>query len=210
MKKLHSVRNGAVIALILLPVITGMAADKPATAEPIQIQPSAVDLPLPSGVDQTTGYRMNRYRGPVPDTNPGTEVVDTPRAYELYASSAVKFIDVYPPKGLGANPMDGTWMTNEIHQSVEGAIWLPEVGRGHLEPEHIEYFKRNLVKVTDNNKETPLIFFCTADCWQSWNAARRALLWGYQNIFWYPAGTDGWVEHNYPLVPVEPVNFLGD
>lgn len=153
---------------------------------------------------------MHRYRAPVPDSNPGTEVVNTKRALELHASGEVVFIDVYPPRGMGANPMDGTWLTNESHKSIVNATWLPEVGRGFVEREHIDYFQRNLEILTKENKQTPLLFFCTADCWQSWNAARRARLWGYENIFWYPAGTDGWAEEGHAVVPVEPVNFLGD
>jgi len=187
----------------------GAAGSTAPPAQTVQINPSAIDAPMPSGVDETTGFRMKRYRAPVPDSNPGTEVVDTTRAFTLFQSGQVKFIDVYPPKGLGANPMDGTWMTNEVHESIEGAIWLPEVGRGHIEQEHVDYFQRNLKIVTGNDKLTPLMFFCTADCWQSWNAARRARLWGYEHVFWYPAGTDGWSEHNHPLVAAEPINFLG-
>ena len=183
------------------------AADSSAA---VAIEPSSIDLPLPEGVDAETGYRMGRYRAPVPQTNPGTEVVNTERALELHASGEVVFIDVFPPRGLGANPLDGTWMTNESHESIESATWLPEVGRGFIEQEHIDYFQRNLELLTKENKQTPLLFFCTADCWQSWNAAKRALLWGYENIFWYPEGTDGWAEEGHPVVPVEPVNFFGE
>lgn len=172
-------------------------------------EPSSIHAPLPPGVDPETGFRMNRYRAPVPDSNPGTEVVNTERAFNLHASGEVIFIDVFPPKGLGANPMDGTWMTNESHETIENATWLPEVGRGYIEQEHIDYFQRNLLLLTQD-KQTPLLFFCTADCWQSWNAARRALLWGYENIFWYPEGTDGWAEEGHPVVPAEPVNFFGE
>jgi len=174
------------------------------------ISPSPVESALPAGVDKETGYRMKRYRAPVPDTNPGTEVVDTARAFELHASDAVIFIDVFPPKGLGANPLDGTWMTNESHETIGNAVWLPEVGRGHIEKAHVDYFQRNLRSLTNEDKRTPLLFFCTADCWQSWNAARRARLWGYENVFWYPAGTDGWVEQGHALMLGEPVNFLGE
>jgi len=72
------------------------------------------------------------------------------------------------------------------------------------------YFTRNLEALSNNDKTTPLMFFCTSDCWQSWNAARRARLWGYEHIFWYPSGTDGWFEEGHTLTPVEPVNFLGE
>ncbi len=198
---------------MLIPSAPVLSADtaqkKPATDAPHPtIHPSAADLPLPDGVDEQTGFRMHRYRAPVPATNPGTEVIDTARAFELHQNPQVKFIDVYPPRGLGPNPMDGTWMTNESHRSIEGAVWLPEVGRGHIEQEHIDYFQRNLVKATGNDLEIPLVFFCTADCWQSWNAARRALHWGYKNVLWYPAGTDGWLENNHVLVPVEAESFF--
>ena len=195
------------LALYFATSATLSAADSVAA---VAIEPSSIDLPLPEGVDAETGYRMGRYRAPVPQTNPGTEVVNTERALELHASGEVVFIDVFPPRGLGANPLDGTWMTNESHESIESATWLPEVGRGFIEQEHIDYFQRNLELLTEENKQTPLLFFCTADCWQSWNAARRALLWGYENIFWYPEGTDGWAEEGHPVVPVEPVNFFGE
>lgn len=200
---------GLILCLVLTTHTTADDA-KLSTTDPVQIQPSSIDSPLPKGVDEKTGFRMNRYRAPVPDVNPGAEVVNTRRAIELHASGQVKFIDVYPPKGLGADPLNGNWMTNEKHQSMEGATWLPEVGRGHIEQGHVDYFQRNLKKITGDDKQTPLMFYCTADCWQSWNAARRALLWGYENILWYPAGTDGWQEHNQPLYPIEPVNFLGE
>jgi len=176
----------------------------------VRIMPSLANDPLPAGVDVETGFRMGRYRGPVPETNPGTEVVDTERVVELHATGEVVFVDVFPPRGLGANPMDGTWMTNESHESIASATWLPEVGRGHIEQQHIDYFQRNLKLLTGENKSKPLLFFCTADCWQSWNAAKRALQYGYKYIFWYPDGTDGWAEEGHPVVPVEPVNFFGE
>lgn len=172
---------------------------------------SDADLPLPEGVDLETGYRMGRYRAAVPTTNPGTEVVDTARAFELHQTRQVVFIDVYPPRGMGADPLDGSWVISEKdHHHIEHSTWLPEVGRGHLEPEHVDYFERNLTLLSKGDKSTPLLFYCTADCWQSWNAARRALLWGYSNIFWYPDGTDGWIEEEHPVVPAEPVNFFGE
>jgi rhodanese-related sulfurtransferase len=33
----------------------------------------------------------------------------------------------------------------------------------------------------------------------SWNAAKRALSYGYTNVAWYPEGTDGWQRANLPL-----------
>jgi rhodanese-related sulfurtransferase len=38
----------------------------------------------------------------------------------------------------------------------------------------------------------------------SWNAAKRALQTGYTNVIWYPEGTEGWSEENYPLEERRP------
>ncbi|MDP2740597.1 MAG: PQQ-dependent catabolism-associated CXXCW motif protein, partial [Pseudorhodobacter sp.] len=52
--------------------------------------------------------------------------------------------------------------------------------------------------------ERPVVFFCLSDCWMSWNAATRALNYGYTRVFWYPLGTDGWAAQGYPTEALEP------
>ncbi len=159
-------------------------------------------------VDATTGYRMERYRAPVPSSIPQGTTITTADAKELLSSAV--FIDVLPPVGLGADPFDGNWLISEPRYTIKGSTWLPEVGRGHLTQEHKEFFSRNLKRLTNGDKASKLVFFCTADCWQSWNASKRAAQLGYTNIHWYPAGTDGWQENGNTLSPVLPVNFLDD
>ena len=161
-------------------------------------------------VDLQTGLRMERYRAPVPADVPGGSTLDTTAAVMLKNDSDAIFIDVYPPKGLGPDPMDGSWVTNETRESVPGSIWLPEVGRGTLTEEAEDYFKRNLARLSNNDLNTPIVFYCTADCWQSWNASRRAIGWGYSAVHWFPLGTDGWLESGRDLALVQPVNFLDD
>ncbi len=206
---------GMITSAMLLGTVTAQAANSseasldiipPGTA--ISITPAAANSPLPDGVDPATGFRMQRYRSPVPDYLPGAETVDTAKAHALHREGKVIFVDVFPPKGLGADPLNGHWLITETHNHIARSTWLPEVGRGYIEDGHASYFKRNLQRITDHNKAAALLFYCTADCWQSWNAARRAVQWGYQNVFWYPDGTDGWAEEDYPLVPAIPINFL--
>ena len=38
----------------------------------------------------------------------------------------------------------------------------------------------------------------------SWNAAKRALTYGYSQVYWFPEGTDGWDAAGLPLEPSEP------
>jgi len=51
--------------------------------------------------------------------------------------------------------------------------------------------------------DAPLVFFCLKNCWMSWNAAKRALEYGYSNVMWYRDGSDGWQELGYPLAEVK-------
>ena len=50
-----------------------------------------------------------------------------------------------------------------------------------------------------------LAIYCLAQCWMSWNAAKRAIEYGYRSVYWYRDGTDGWQELGYPLVDVPKV-----
>jgi len=161
-------------------------------------------------VDPETGFRMDKYRAPVPSSIPGGTTVDTAFVKEQHDAGDMVFIDVLPPRGMGADPIDGFWLITEPRLSIQGTHWLPEVGRGFLEPEHQAYLERNLARLSNNDKTHPLLFFCTADCWQSWNAAKRAIALGYKSVYWYPTGTDAWEENGYKLVEVAPVNFVND
>jgi len=39
----------------------------------------------------------------------------------------------------------------------------------------------------------------------SWNAAKRALAYGYRNVAWFPDGSDGWQEAGLPLAEATPM-----
>jgi PQQ-dependent catabolism-associated CXXCW motif protein len=34
--------------------------------------------------------------------------------------------------------------------------------------------------------------YCHERCWLSWNAAKRAIRYGYRNVYWFPDGIEGW------------------
>ena len=78
--------------------------------------------------------------------------------------------------------------------SIPGAVWLPNVGFGELAPETEAYFRAGLARATGSDLHRPIVIFCMRDCWMSWNAAKRALGFGYTGVHWFPDGTDGWTE----------------
>ena len=85
--------------------------------------------------------------------------------------------------------------------NIPGSVWLPNVGYGELSAEFQAYFANNLARLTDGDRSRRLVFYCQADCWMSWNAAKRAVQSGYGNVVWYPEGTDGWAAAGLPLEP---------
>ncbi len=158
----------------------------------------------PVEVAEPADYRMDDYRSPVPGTLKGARVVDANGAQELIAGERAVMIDVYPqapkPPGLPAGTI---WRTPK-HNSIEGAVWLPNVGYGKLASEPESYFRKSLERLSAGDKGRTLVFFCLRDCWMSWNAAKRAIAWGYKNVVWFPDGVDGWSETGNTIVDVRP------
>ena len=45
-----------------------------------------------------------------------------------------------------------------------------------------------------------IIFYCTPDCWHSWNKAKRvAEKWPELELGWFRDGIDAWQEKGYPV-----------
>jgi PQQ-dependent catabolism-associated CXXCW motif protein len=66
------------------------------------------------------------------------------------------------------------------------------------------YFRDSLMALTSGDRSRNIVFYCMTNCWMSWNAAKRALSWGYGAVMWYPEGADGWEAANLPLAEAQP------
>lgn len=169
----------------------------------------AVAMALPpaanaQAVPEPDGYRMEDYRAPVPGSLAGGAVIGPERAHEIWQAGEAGFIDVMPRPPRPANLPEGTIWRDKPRESIPGAIWLPNVGYGAIAEVTAEYFRAGLQEATEGDPSRPVVIFCLEDCWMSWNAARRAIEWGYGDIYWLPEGTDGWQLWDYPLEPVAP------
>ena len=156
-----------------------------------------------------TGFRMSRYRGPTPHCAPYSTTLDTKALQALLKKSPdLTLIDV---SGIQRDPeMDfgGIWFPSEKRNHIQGSVWLPNVGRGELSALIERYFQYNLQQLTQGQPDKELVFYCIADCWMSWNAAIRAASYGYQQVYWYKNGTDGWSEQGLPLVRATPLPVI--
>ena len=150
-------------------------------------------------VPEPDGYRMDEYRAPVPATLRGARVVDAEAAHHLWTSGSAAFIDVLPRAPRPENLPEGTIWYDTPRQSIPGALWLPNVGYGAIAEETAEYFKRGLNTATGGDKDHAVVIFCLAECWMSWNAAKRAQDYGYSRVIWMPDGTDAWRARGYPI-----------
>ncbi len=159
----------------------------------------------PSSPEEPDGYRMGDYRSPVPATLAGAKVVRTEQAFELWDTKAAAFIDVLPQPPKPAGLAEGTVWRPPERLNIPGSKWLANVGFGKLNPQAEIYFRSNLEKISGGDPNAPLVFYCLANCWMSWNAAKRALGYGYTDVHWYPDGTDGWAIAGGQLEKSEPV-----
>lgn len=152
-----------------------------------------------AAVSEPDGYRNDAYLAPVPETLKGATVVDTDKAFELWDEGKTVFVDVYPQAPKPANLSPEVIWRDKPRETIKGAVWLPNTGYGKLPPHVEDFFRMRLEQLTDSDKQSPVMFFCQQDCWMSWNAAKRALEYGYGKVYWYPDGIDGWAFADHPL-----------
>ena len=145
------------------------------------------------------GYRLSDYKAPVPATLQGARVLTTAQAFELWKKHGATFVDVLPQAPRPANlPPQVIWR-DKPRQDIPESIWLPDTGYGELHPSMQTYFADGLRRASRGDKSVALVFYCLADCWQSWNTAKRALSLGYTNVMWYPDGSTGWEADGHPV-----------
>jgi PQQ-dependent catabolism-associated CXXCW motif protein len=180
-----------------------MVGIEPLQAQDAKTAPYDPSKPAPP-VLEPADYRTDDYRKPVPATLKGATVLAPDKASEIWTNKGAVFIDVYPKAPKPDNLPAGTFWREPTHQSIENATWLPNVGYGVVPAATEDYFKKNLEALTTGDKSKPVVFFCLRNCWMSWNAAKRALTYGYKNVMWFPDGTDAWQEIGQPVVESRP------
>lgn len=164
---------------------------------------------LAAGGPEPAGYRMENYRAPVPDTLKGATVIDTGEAERLWRAMEAGFIDVLPRPPKPKLP-EGTLYREKPRHNIPGSLWLADVGYGALPPEMDGYFRDGLARASRGDTSAKLVIYCLADCWMSWNAAKRAIAYGYRVVYWYPAGMDGWTASGLPVELSRPLPRPGE
>jgi PQQ-dependent catabolism-associated CXXCW motif protein len=155
-------------------------------------------------VPEPDGYRTENYRAPVPATLAGARVLSTGEAEAIWRAKTGIFIDVLPRAPKPKNLPEGTVWRDKPRFNIPGSVWLPDTGYGALAAPTEDYLRQGLARASGDNKQALLVIYCQADCWMSWNAAKRILSYGYANVAWYPEGTEGWERANLPVTESQP------
>jgi PQQ-dependent catabolism-associated CXXCW motif protein len=155
-------------------------------------------------VPEPEEYRTDNYRAPVPATLSGARILTTAEAEAIWRAGNAAFIDVLPRPPKPPNLPAGTIWRDKPRLNIPGSVWLPDTGYGTLAEATENYLKQGLASASGGDKSKLLVVYCQASCWMSWNAAKRALSYGYTNVAWYPEGTDFWEAANLPLVESRP------
>lgn len=201
-------RGGAIVALGLAGLALQARADEiPAgPSETEIIEKSIPSAPGADGLFDAAGYRLKDYRAPVPAIAPGAQTVTLAEVQALQAAGAV-LIDVMGAQRFHIDAA-GRWITppgpGGGHLTIPGAIWLPVVGWGELEPWQEDYLRQSLADLTAEDPARPIVVFCKTDCWLSWNAARRIAGMGLKKVCWFPGGSDDWTGAGMALTRAHP------
>ena len=149
------------------------------------------------------GFWTGPMGGPVPATIAGGTVVDTAELAALIAAEKPVLVDVGPMPHKPDNIAAEAWVPPP-HRTLPGSTWLPGAGAGALAPERDAWYRSWLLKLTGGDQAKPLVVFCHPDCWGSWNAAKRAILYGYTGVHWYGEGIEGWQDAGHETQAILP------
>lgn len=166
--------------------------------------PRARAQPADEAPFDAAGFRRARYRAPVDRDPAPARVLPLDQALRLRPGHDALFLDVLPAEGARRDPASGQWPGAPAHSTIPGARWFPEVGRGPPDERLWAGFVAAVARVRRRHPRWPLVVFCRADCWMSWNAARRLAQTGLDGVYWLAEGIDGWHDRGRPLAPAVP------
>ena len=174
-----------------------------APAQPTLAGPSAAKNEAAAA--EPSSYWNGPINSPVPLTLSGGKVIDDAhRLRKLLNHSGTVIVDVSNAPRRPENMAPGAPWLPLPHRAIPGSIWIPGVGLGEIPPAVDEFFRQRLGAATGGDLTRRLVIYCHETCWLSWNAARRAVSYGYRNVYWFRDGIEGWKAAGFATAVIEP------
>jgi len=132
-------------------------------------------------------FLQSNVGSPTPRSIPGGRVVTTDQLRAALAGNRRRFLLI---DALGGD-----------HESIPESYHIPEAGySGNFNDSTQSYVFSTLRSLTGGDVAYPLVFFCRgSQCWESYNAALRAMRMGFSNVYWYRGGINAWQEAGLPM-----------
>lgn len=184
---MHTIRKQARTFTMLMVLAATLVAGRQAFAQGLAEEDRDWQVQPP------VALRQAPYSAPTPTRIPEGKVVRTADLLLMTQSSP-------PPVLIDVAAGEG-------HETLPAAVWIPGAGRGDNFIDTTQAELNVLLSgLTAGNRDRSLVFFCVnAQCWLSFNAARRAIAAGYREVYWYRGGYAAWKAAGLPLVPIAPV-----
>ena len=143
-------------------------------------------------VREPAGFWTGPINSAVPATIAGGKVIHAAELEQLLKHSRPLVIDVSNeperPPGMAA---DAPWLPLP-QKVIPGSEWMPGAGMADIAPETDALFRKLLSQTAGDDLDHPVVIYCHERCWLSWNAAKRAIGYGYRSVHWFPEGVEGW------------------
>ena len=157
-------------------------------------------------VREPEGFWSGPINSDVPATLTGGTVIHAETLAQLLKDSKPLVIDVSnePKRPAGMAP-DTPWLPLP-QQVIPGSVWIPGAGMADIAPETDVLFRKFLSDNTGSDLNHLIVIYCHERCWLSWNAAKRAITYGYRRVHWFPEGVEGWRAAGNTTVAAKPIN----
>jgi sulfur-oxidizing protein SoxY len=162
--------------------------------------PAADSAPSAAPAEETSAQRIEEPKdfwlgpvnGPVPETLTGGTVIRATDVAAMVKQRRAVLVDVSnsPPRPEKLAPQ-AVWLPPP-HPVIPGSLWIAGAGAGTLDEATDRLYRQRLARATSNDLSRPVVVYCHERCWLSWNAAKRAVRYGYRNVYWFPDGIEGW------------------
>jgi PQQ-dependent catabolism-associated CXXCW motif protein len=203
----NAVRALAIAQILALTPILSLAAAPALAAEDatsaLAVEPTTPSAPNPA--PEPSGFWTGPTNSPVPATIAGGKVINN--AHELQSllkRPETVIVDVSNAPRRPDNLASGAPWLPVPHQAIPGSLWVPGAGLGEIPPAVDDFFRKQLAAATNDDASRRVILYCHQTCWLSWNAAKRAIGYGYRNVYWYRDGIEGWKAAHFPTAVIEP------
>jgi PQQ-dependent catabolism-associated CXXCW motif protein len=177
----------------------------PAAAPVLNSASAAPPAAKTSVTPEPAGYWTGPINSAVPATITGGKVIhDAHVLRTLLKRPETVVVDVSNAPRRPDNLATGAPWLPLPHHAIPGSLWIPGVGLGEIPPAVDEFFRRQLASATSGNLSRRVVIYCHQACWLSWNAAKRAISYGYRNVYWFSEGVEGWKAAHFPTAVIEP------